>query len=267
MAVLCLKVSDKDGNTIAVARDEDEVNLLCTRMYQKGDKITLESSEHGLYLWLSVDDALGKSLIYLNDSNLEYQIPFQEKRTNLSPKAFWGEKHLLSVKIAKKFEISTYRNLALNVNDQHQNTTYYPHATANVETRGESVFEAKNAIDGVTISSCHGEWPFASWGINKNPEAEIKIDFGRNVLVDSIVIYLRADFPHDNWWKNGMIQFSDGTQIDLSFEKTGKQQIFKFDLKHITWLKLFHLIQSEEPSPFPALTQIEVYGVDELIEE
>lgn len=44
------------------------------------------------------------------------------------------------------------RNLAKNVMDQHGETNCYPHASANVETRGEAVFAARNAIDGV-----HGE--------------------------------------------------------------------------------------------------------------
>lgn len=31
---------------------------------------------------------------------------------------------------------------------------------------------------------------------------------------------------------------------------------------HKNWLKLSHLIKADDPSPFPALTQIEVYGTD-----
>ena len=30
--------------------------------------------------------------------------------------------------------------------------------------------------------------------------------------------------------------------------------------KEITWLELCNLIKAEDPSPFPALSQIEVYG-------
>ncbi|HIZ48529.1 MAG TPA: glycoside hydrolase family 88 protein [Candidatus Gemmiger excrementavium] len=32
--------------------------------------------------------------------------------------------------------------------------------------------------------------------------------------------------------------------------------------QHFYWLKLSHLIKADDPSPFPALTQIEVYGTD-----
>lgn len=259
--MFCLKIVDANGKTAALARGENEVNLPVTREYQEGDTIYLEISEKPGYAWLQLDDALGSSLVYLT-GDVHYQIPFGEKRINLAPKVFSGEKHLLKVKKAKDFEVKSYRNLALNVNDSHGNETCYPHTSANVETRGEAVFAAKNAIDGTTANMCHGEWPYASWGINRNPNAELKLDFGRQVEVDRIIIYLRADFPHDNWWKKMRVTFSDGEELELSLIKTGEGQEFLFDKKKISWLKLSHLIPSEEPSPFPALAQIEVYGTE-----
>ena len=98
------------------------------------------------------DDVLGKSLVYLTGDQT-YEIPFEEKKFNLSPKAFTGEKQLLCLRKARPYEINIYRNLAENVNDQHGDVNCYPHASANVETRGEAVFAAKNAIDGVTVQS------------------------------------------------------------------------------------------------------------------
>ena len=204
-----LKVIDKNERTVAWARGEEEVNLMVARTYEEGDRIVLEISKEGEYAWVQFDDALGRNLVYLT-GNAQYQIPFGEKRINLSPKAFSGNKHLISVRKARDFEVKSYRNLALNVNDTHENTTCFPHAFANVETRGESVFAAKNAIDGVTANECHGEWPYDSWGINRNPDAEMTVDFGREVEIDRIILYIRADFPHDNWWKKATVTFSDG---------------------------------------------------------
>lgn len=173
-----------------------------------------------------------------------------------------GARHLLSVRKAYEFEKKTYRNLAYNVNDQHGLHTVFPHASANIETRGEAVFAAQNAIDGITANWSHGEWPYASWGINRDPNAELRLDFGRKVETDRIIVYLRADFPHDNWWKTARITFSDGESMELQFEKTDAGQEFIFPKKTITGLTLSHMMQSEEPSPFPALTQLEVYGTD-----
>ena len=259
--MFCIKVIDKNEFAVAVARDENEVNLALTREYQEGDRILIEVSDAPVYAWLQLDDALGRSLVYLTE-DYSYQLPFGEKRINLSPKVFSGKTHLLSVRRAKDFEISAYRNLAYNVNDCHTNSVCFPHASANIETRGEAVFAAKNAIDGVTANSCHGEWPYDSWGINRDPKAAMKLDFGRDVTIDRIIMYLRADFPHDSWWTKATITFSDGSAMELGLKKTASAQEFSFEPKNVRWLELSHLIKAEDASPFPALTQIEVYGTE-----
>ena len=259
--MFCIKVIDKNEFAVAVARDEDEVNLAVTREYQEGDRILIEVSDGPVYAWLQLDDALGRSLVYLTE-DYSFQIPFGEKRINLSPKVFSGKTHLLTVRRARDFEINAYRNLAFNVNDCHVNNVCFPHASANIETRGEAVFAAKNAIDGVTANSCHGEWPYDSWGINRDPKAAMKLDFGWDVTIDRIHMYLRADFPHDSWWTKASITFSDGSVMELNLKKTASAQEFVFEPKTIRWLELSHLIKADDASPFPALTQIEVYGTE-----
>lgn len=259
MSELSLKIVDAEMKTLAVGRGEDEANLVFANEYKEGDRIILETPEKGMYVWLQLDDALGRSMVYLT-GNVTYRIPFGEKRINLSPKAFWGRKHLISVRAAKDFEIAAYRNLAVNVCDQHEIENLYPHATANVETRGESVFAAQNAIDGVTVNHCHGEWPYESWGINMQEDAKIRIDFGRKVAADRIILYTRADFPHDNWWKQVSFSFSDGSSLEMKMEKSAKPHEVTFEEKQITWLEMHDMKKSDDPSPFPALSQIEVYG-------
>ncbi len=260
---LCLKILDADMRTKAVGRGIDEVNLVYSQKYEPEDRIILETSEKDVYVWLQVDDAIGSCLVYLT-GNVTYMVPFGEKRINLSPKAFYGEKHLLRVRLAKDYEINGYRNLAVNPCDQHHVKNLYPHASANVETRGESVFAAQNAIDGITVSTCHGEWPYQSWGINMQDDARIKIDFGRTVEIDRIVLYTRADFPHDNWWKCVKFSFSDESTLEMKMEKDARPHEITFPAKKICWLEMHDMIKSEEPSPFPALTQIEVYGFNVL---
>ncbi len=259
MTELCLKVIDKESNTVAVSRSEEEVHLVCNREYEPGDRIVLEISRKDIYVWLQFDDALGKSLTFLT-GDVVYEIPSDDRRINLSPKVFYGKRHLLSAKAASDFEISTYRNLAVNVCDQHQIRNCYPHATANVETRGEAVFAAQNAIDGVTVNDCHGEWPYQSWGINRQEDARIRIDFGRMVEADAIVLYTRADFPHDNWWEKVTFLFSDGSMEEMKMSKDTKPHRIDFEAKNITWVEMHNMIKSDDPSPFPALSQIEVYG-------
>jgi len=262
MAILTLKVLKENGNTICVSRAEDEVSLVFTGVYQKGDKIVLESSlKEGFYV-ISVDDAMGEEFVYLSENNFSFEIPFGEKKICYSPKLFSGEKHLITARLAQKEEVAVYKNLARNRLDQHGETHCYPHASANVETRGESVFAARNAIDGIKENRSHGEWPYGSWGINRRKDAVWKLEFGRSVDIDKLCIYLRADFPHDNWWKQVTVRFSDGSLFHWELEKTGKGQALKIEKKAIEWLQLENLIQSEEPSFFPALTQLEVYGTE-----
>ena len=86
------------------------------------------------------------------------------------------------------------------------------------------------------------------------------VDFGREVEADKIVLYTRADFPHDNWWKQVTLTFSDGTSLDWELEKSQLPHVLSIEPKRITWIKLSNLIKADDPSPFPALSQIGVYG-------
>lgn len=259
MSFINLYIQNRNKEILCRVHGQNEVNLFYEKEYQEGDQIVLEIENVDTFYYVQFDDAKGKSLVYLK-GNVEYTIPFGEKRINASPKVFSGTRHLLSVKKAMAEEETNYRNLSENVWDQHGEVNCYPHASANVETRGESVFAALNAIDGVTASESHGQWPYESWGINRRDDATWKIEFGRPVEMDKLIIYTRADFPHDNWWEKATITFSDGTQEVLELRKGGAAQIFNIHKDNIEWLELSELIKADDPSPFPALTQLQVYG-------
>ena len=259
MAVLSLKVINEQDQVKCVASGENEVCLVSTLTYVKGDRLCLESDRKNIWLWLQFDDAMGRSLVYIRD-NISYPIPFGEERTSYSPKAFYGDRHYLYARLAREDEVGAYRNLALNVYDRHGDTGCFPHAYANVETRGEAVFAARNAIDGVIANLAHGEWPYESWGINRRDDACMTVDFGVDVIVEKIVLYTRADFPHDNYWVNGCLEFSDQSTMELPMEKSVAPHVFPVDAKVTRSITLKDLVKSGEESPFPALTQIEVYG-------
>ena len=79
-----LKVLDAAGKTVAVVRGEEEINLVLTREYREGDVIYLQTSETPVFIWLQLDETMGKSLVYLN-GELQYPVPFAEDRVYLSP--------------------------------------------------------------------------------------------------------------------------------------------------------------------------------------
>ena len=58
--------------------------------------------------------------------------------SSYNPAVFTGERHYLTIREAEDYEAGSYRNLAKNVMDQHGDPGCYPHAYANVETRGEA---------------------------------------------------------------------------------------------------------------------------------
>lgn len=259
MSHISLKILNKLGDVLSETQGEDEINLVYRKEYTEGDKILLEVETINTFYYIQFDDAKGKSLVYIT-GNVEYEIPFGEKRRNISSKIFSGDLHLLSVQKMPQEELLNYRNLSENVWDQHGVVNCYPHASANVETRGESVFAAQNAIDGVTAAESHGDWPYQSWGINRRDDATWKIEFGRPVEMNKLIIYTRADFPHDNWWEQATITFSDGTKEVLKLKKGGQAQSFEISKNNIEWLELSELIKADDPSPFPALIQLQVFG-------
>ena len=261
MTNFTVKVLDSENSILFEKTEAEELAAVYDGEYKKGDKIQLSADRNAIFTIVKLDDTMDYSYTFLNGI-FTMEIPFDEKKMAHNPKSFTGKRHYFYAREARAEEIKARKNLALNVWDCHENTALFPHTSANVETRGESVFASRNAIDGLLANTFHGEWPYSSWGINKNPEAELTLDFGRKVKADEVVIYLRADFPHDAWWTQGSITFSDGSTLTMNFEKHGKAQRFTFPEKEITSLKLHSLIKADDPSPFPALTQIEVYGTE-----
>ena len=257
---LTIAICDEQNMIKCKVQGEDQILMVYKGEYSPGDKILFQTDEINTYYVIRIDSTMDEAYVYLTEKSLEYVIPFDEKKISYNPLSFTGNRHYITMRKAEDYENSSYRNLAQNVMDQNKDLGCYPHAHANVETRGESVFAARNCLDGVLANESHGAWPYESWGINKQDDAEITLEFGRPVDIDKIYLYTRADFPHDNWWVQATITFSDGSKEVVNMEKSVKPHVFSIEKNQITWLKIGNLIQSDDPSPFPAMTQIEVYG-------
>lgn len=173
---------------------------------------------------------------------------------------FNGDKHYFSIEpVFEEKKIKEVRNVVLNPLSQKDPNGSYPYASANIETRGESTFFACNAIDGYTATAGHGPFPYQSWGINRDPNAEFYLDFGKEVVINQITLYLRADYPHDSYWESVTITF-DNDEVTLNTNNSNEGQAFFIDPVQTRTLKLHKLIKHEDESPFPALIEIEAYG-------
>ena len=247
------------GASIAHAEGETEASLLFRGAYEEGDSLRFAGAACDALV--QVDPSVAPARVFLPDGAFEYRLPLAGDNLQVYvPGAFTGDMHLASIRPACG---NAYRNLAENPADQRGAVTAFPHATANVETRNESVFAARNTIDGVHIADGHGLWPYGSWGIGARTDAELTLDFGREVEADKIVLYLRADFPHDAYWIEGRVTLSDGFEKTFPLEGVdGPQEIALDGVHTIRSLKLDRLVKSDNPSAFPALRQIEVWGRD-----
>ncbi|MCT8310839.1 hypothetical protein HXW78_08075 [Tetragenococcus halophilus] len=264
---LKLTLKNKDGEVQTEDEGKGFAYLAYHREYALGDYYEITVDQVPVFLIVQLDSSIKPALIYLNKKVWRYYIPFNVQREWPYPdNAFLGKRHYAEIRKATAEEINLKRNLAQNSHDQREEIAQtYPHASANAETRNEMVFFAKNAIDGIVANEKHGSFPFQSWGVNQQNNAEFTLDFGRNVVIDEVCLVLRADYPHDSYWVKVTILFSDGTKKNIYPEKTSKKQRFTFDKRTISYLKLTDLIKDKDNSNFPALSQIEVYGTEECV--
>ena len=91
-------------------------------------------------------------------------------------------------------------------------------------------------------------------------DAWLKVDFGRQVELDELVLYLRSDFPHDAWWVEGTAAFSDGSFVTFPLEGREGPQRVPLGGRSVRWLRLERMIKCDMPSAFPSLRQLQAIG-------
>jgi hypothetical protein len=271
--IVASDVAKEEGNPYQMTTAEDGHHGPYPRLgvrgaYEEGDQILVESDREMTWVWIRLDATMDEALVLMREKRYTFTIPFGDKKVGHDPAAFTGDVHLITARAARKEEIEARRCISFNPYDLHENTTTYPHSTANIETRGEAWFASRNATDGLHANLGHGPWPYQSWGINRDPKAAMTIDFGTKMAVDSVRFTIRYDFPHDAYWNQAEIIFDDdeSKRFTLELEKTDLPQVF--DLPEIVScqsVRLEALIKNPDcESPFPALTQIEFYGKPEV---
>lgn len=261
---LKLGKNDYENDLKAMSATGDDFVYLATQLLalQEGDKIIVEVEAENQYLFVKLDETLNESFVFVKGKKWVYQPMLTTNGLeSICENAFRAKRHYCQVRLAKEHEIKQYRNLALNPHDQKEDSQAYPHAFANVETRNDATFFARNAIDGIFANNSHGSYPYQSWGINQQKDAALTIDFGRQVVLNQIGLTLRSDFPHDSYWNQVSVRFDNGDSQTFETSKTSVPQYFDFPEMQTQKIVLTNLIKNEtDASPFPALTEIECFG-------
>ena len=262
IVILNLKVIRENGDVKFKAYG-DAIDTHFTGEYEEGDKIRVELCD-GQFVKLKLDQTLKESIVYVPDGIFDFVVPFgRERKSCYALTAFEGDDHRFVLSEPDEVEIYGERLISLNSHDRHNVPKYFPHAVANFVTREDPCFFERNAVDGEINNLGHGPYPYHSWGGGLREDLEFEVHFGREVEVNRVVVYLRADFPHDTYWKECDLQFSDGSMVHANFEKTADGQEIVFEKKTTEFVRMTGLKQMrlEDGSlSFAALTQFEVYG-------
>ncbi len=273
--MLTLKIIGNDGNLKGEWKGLS-INAEYSGDLLPGDKIRV-FADGCSFVSMKLEPSFSESIVWLPNNRFEFVIPPESQRGMCyHPDAFLGDTHIISVREPDDDEVYGYRNIALNSHDCHGVDRYFPHATANFVTRNDPCFYERNAIDGVVNNQGHGWYPYHSWSGGAREDIEYTLDFGREVEIDKLVFFLRADFrhnsvtgiPHDSYWKNIDIEFSDGEVITGEFtmdgtdlnEENSKGIEVCFDKKVTRSIRLHNFKQATEVLSFAALTQLQVYG-------
>jgi hypothetical protein len=204
------------------------------RAYQPGDMLVVECSPDR-DIELMLDKALAPSVVRVPTGHMEFPIPFETAREPYGQEAFAGDCHWSYARTIDPREDENWRNLALNSHDLEGTDQSYPHALTNSGATNPR-FLARNAIDGIFQTCHHGRFPYESWGINGRDNAWLRVEFGRPVRADTVVLFLRA------------------------LHKTGMPQEFRIGPRLVEWVCLSNLEKADDPAEWPALSQIMVMG-------
>ena len=262
IAIINLKLISENGDVKFKAYGE-EIDERFSGEYAEGDKFRIELLDTE-FVKMKLDETLAESIVYVPDGTFEFAVPFgYERQACYGTVAFTGDSHRITVSEPTEAEIYGEREISLNSHDRHNVPKYFPHAVANFVTREDPCFFERNAIDGVTDNSSHGKYPYHSWGGGLREDLEFEVHFGTDVEVSSVTLFLRADFPHDTFWREMDIEFSDKSRVHCDLEGVAVGQTVSFEPKLTEYVKLtgFKQQRLEDGSlSFAALTEIQVNG-------
>ncbi len=256
---LLVRIVDKQGRTRAqwsAGGPAAVVDARSRRPFRPGDRVVVKGPKQ---LWVQIG-RMKRARVYCPAGEWEFPIPFGAAARAYP--SFAGRRLRIYAAAVTPRDLARLGALAANPYDRRDARGVYPHAEANSVCRGEPVFAARNAIDGETRGKGHGAWPHQSWGPDMRDGLWIRIDFGRDIELHSIDVWLRGDTPHDGFFQSAAAVFSDGATLPLRFQARPGKQVFRLPApRRVRWLKLtdFRLPASRK---WCAITEIDAWGRD-----
>ena len=102
-----ITVKDKNDAVKAEAAGRKQAVLAWKGEYEEGDRIIFSLPEKNRFYIIRVDDTMDEAFIYGAGNELVYEVPFAEGKTSYNPKSFTGERHYLTMRYARDYEIHT----------------------------------------------------------------------------------------------------------------------------------------------------------------
>ncbi len=248
---------------------EESVSVKGKKRPAAGDTVT--ATVPGKYVKVKATGISSEPIIYLPDGVFSYT--FRSNSSVYMPGSFVNAPLNFTFSIPTAEELSAERNLALNPFDFEGEAASFPHVASNNVYDASGQFIPRNAIDGYVDNKGHGNYPKQSWGpraiVNKTDS--FTVDFGREVSISSVALYLRADGfggsnSHDAYFSEITLEFSDGSTVKINPQKIADCQTFTFDEVKTNSLKLTGFVTDKSDSQgWAAITEISVAGKDVVV--
>jgi hypothetical protein len=258
---------DPKSGSAKDATGDNAVELTVTRAYKEGDKITITLPEGQKYLaFCMAKGVVEETILYLPNSVFTFTA---QNMTMSYPSELTTKKCTITARIPTVEELTASRNLACNPADLEKAKNVFPHATStSVHNKTNETdrlhFEARNAIDGFTQNNGHGGFPVQSWGPTSSMRKSdnFTVQLGRDVSLTKIVIYIRADFPHDTYWDSCTVTFSDGSTQEITLKKTANAQTIELEVPVTTSSVKFSNFNKVAGSDWASWMEVELIGSD-----
>jgi len=266
-----IEVTYKSSKKTYTNSGDGFVLLHVAEAYSNKSTVTVKLPEGKKYIAVALHGRVGESIIYVPDGTWSYTFANLTSvyPTTMRPTGAGYINNMISVRLVGEDELAEERNLALNAYDMKTSVGAFPHATASAVDGNSANAEPRNAIDGFRVnggSASNKNWPLQSWNPGKSAtDIWIKIDFGRDVKVNSMDLLLRAGTGSgtsaDTHYTDAIVELSNGKTVQISLHKTSETMSFDLGGVVTSSITIKGFVKADSTGVAP-ITEIAVYGTE-----